>query len=211
MHQRSSSRLPGSLWRTCALPAFILAANAGILVPVQAGSEVYPPHETTKTVVKPEHVHRPKVSKLPYLVLVEPEPLKIQRAVNPHFRNPPLLPTPKPAPVVSKAPATPSPDDANANKPVDTGVLPSESSPILLPKDKQPAMPAPADHGKQDPVLTPAPSPEQELKDAVIYFDTPVGPHGTRAIVPVPIPGLTPGATQPVVPDSHTTYREVEK
>lgn len=171
---------------------------------VQAGPVAM---STPKPTPKPKYV----LTKRPHLVAVGPMEVNVSPLAGPRVRRPPLLPTPTPKPVLEQLePVTPEqPVDSQPVKPTEPSAFSPDAPPTLLPTDKPPATPAPtpeAKAGKKESVLEAVDPREPELRDAVMYFDTPVGPHGSRASIPMVVPFTTP----PTVPqpESRATYRK---
>jgi len=146
------------------------------------------------------------IRKKAYLVAIGPAGIAVQPLAGPRVRQPPLLPTPKPVesePAVAK---TLSPEAARP-APAEPSAFSPEAPPVLLPTGKPPVAPAPAP--KVEPtesVLAPAARAEAELKDAIIYFETPVGPVGSQVTIPAAVPLTSPAPAAPAA--SRATYRK---
>lgn len=91
-------------------------------------------------------------------------------------------------------------------------MLSPDSAPVLLPTDKSTPVPdkKPQDADHKDGLLTPSDRAEQDLRDAVMYFETPVGNNGARVAVPLAVPYGPPVAPVPV-PESRATYTTEKK
>ncbi len=190
------------------LPACAVAALGGTIQAV-AGPVERPPRPPVSSATYKKTGPAVKISKWPHLVAVGPTEVYIKPLAGPSVRRPPMLPQPPPPP-------TPEPESepkpADSSQPVPREMpQPSEFSPdappVLLPKDTAPVTPAPEKKtAPEESVLEEASHREPELKDAVIYFDTPIGPHGSRASIPAIVPFASPlGAPQP---ESRATYRK---
>jgi hypothetical protein len=134
--------------------------------------------------------------------------LDVKPLAGPRVRIPPLLPPPKivePDPMEEPAAAEPA-DTTSMPKPAGPSAFSPDAPHTLLPVEK-PA-PTPAPEKKVEPkesVLVPADSGEPDLQDAVMYFETPVGPRGSRVTIPM-IPSNPPAAVPQ--PESRATYRK---
>lgn len=155
----------------------------------------------------PAPTPKPKVmiTTHPHLVAVGPMTLDIKPVAGPRHRNPPLLPTPTPKPVIETDPAADSgqPELAPATPP--PSAFSPDAPPMLLPPEKPAPTPPPEKKEPKPSVLSPEEQAEPDLKDAVMYFDTPVGPHGARATIPLVIPN---SAAPVPLPESRATYRK---
>jgi hypothetical protein len=121
-----------------------------------------------------------------------------------------LLPAPKLASSGLDGAAKPAiPGELDASKAPEPSALVPEESPLLLPADKEPVAGKPMEKAvPSESVLAPLSRGELELKDALIFFETPAGPGGSQVAVPVLVPFSSPPvATQPA---SRATYREVK-
>jgi hypothetical protein len=157
----------------------------------------------------PARTPKPRITTRPYIVSTGPMELDVKPPAGPRVRRPPLLPTPKPVePNPETAPAPVTPPEVPAPKPPEPSAFSPDAPPTLLPSDKPvPATPEPVKKDdKKDGVLEPVEHREPELKDAVMYFDTPAGPRGSRVTIPMAVPLTTP-PTAPQ-PESRATYRK---
>ncbi len=142
----------------------------------------------------------------PYLVAIGPMRLRIKPAEG-QLRRPPLLPaapapeakasskaTPEPAPV----PALPQPSEFSPGAP-----------PVLLPAEKPEPKEEPDKRTEpKENALTPSTGTAPDLRDSVIYFETPVGDRAQRVLTPALVPAV-PAPVAPL-PESRATYR-IEK
>ena len=82
-----------------------------------------------------------------------------------------------------------------------------DAPPTLLPKESPIAPPRPAQNSAPtESVLAPGVRSGTELKDAVIYFETPAGVNGSRIGFPTLVPVTSPPA--PPQPPSKATFRQ---
>lgn len=186
------------------LAAFAFFASASV-TPVQAGPEAARPSGVPVAAVTPKPTPKPKykITSRPYIVAVGPQELDVKPLAGPRVRRPPLLPTPTPKPVIEPPVTSEPPTDTAPVKPAEPSAFSPDASPVLLPKDKPAAASAPE---KKESVLETVEHREPELRDAVMYFDTPAGPRGSRASIPMAVPFTTP-PTLPQ-PESRATYRK---
>jgi hypothetical protein len=203
----------GQVARISRRPLFGLAAvvllGAGSVVTSEAGSTVIPPR-TSKAAPSPTPAPTPKyvISSQPHLVAIGPITIDVKPLAGPRVRRPPLLPPPKPIePDPSVDAANAKPQEPPAPKPPLPSDFSPDAAPTLLPTDKP--LPTPAPERKIEPkenALEPVDRGEPDLKDAVMYFETPVGPHGARASIPLAVPYTSPAPAP--LPDSRATYRK---
>ena len=146
----------------------------------------------------------------PYLLVFEPTGVRTRSLQGPRMRRPPLLPVHKEA--TDTASATPAPHQAAlpANAHISESVL--SSDPLVPPISvaKAPTAPAtqePAAVERVDNAITPAKGQDPELKDAAIYFETPIGARGARVTIPVP---AASSPTTHAQPESSASYQQKE-
>jgi hypothetical protein len=189
------------------MAAFALASTA-VVTRSHAGPVAAPPQPLVNVRQTPAPAPKFKIRRWPYLVAIGPTALTIQPLSDPRVRRPPLLPRPILAATEPSA-ATEPPAPAGPARPAsaEPSAFSPDASLIVLPGEKTAAAPAPAKPTEPGvSVLTPANQAEQELKDAVIYFATPAGPHGPRVAVPATAPLNPP--TPATLPKSRATYRQ---
>jgi hypothetical protein len=191
------------------LPVCTVVAIGGTAQSV-AGPGAPPPRPPASSVTfkksTPAPTPKVKLSKWPHLVAVGPTEVYFKPLAGPRVRRPPLLPTP-PTPTPEPEVKTPDPSLSTPGKPPEPSALSPDAPPILLPKETTPATPPPEKSAAPpESALGEASSREPELKDAVMYFETPFGPHGARASIPAIVPLTSPvGAPQP---ESRAEYRK---
>jgi hypothetical protein len=156
----------------------------------------------------PSPTPRLKIISLPHLLAVGPMDVDIKPLAGPRVRRPPLLPPPKPAEPDPDATSTsPQPQEPVPPPPPEPSAFSPDAPPVLLPSEKPASTPAPEKRVEpRENVLVPADRGEPDLKDAVMYFDTPVGPRGSRASIPIPMPFGSPAPAP--LPESRATYRK---
>jgi len=191
--------------------AVALSLSVGIATSSEAGTDyVFAARPTPSPTPKVAHKKKPKITSKPYLVTIGPMDLDIQPVAGPRVRRPPLLPRPAASENGTEgSPKTPTPEEASKQpKPSEPSAFSPDAPPVLLPAEKPPATPAPVDkiEAPKESVLVPGNHGELDLKDAVIYFETPAGPKGSRIIVPGVIPTNPP--TPGTLPESSATYRK---
>ncbi len=174
----------------------------------EAGPVEQRPQASISAAPAPASTSKVKISKLPHLVAVGPMEVAIKPLAGPRIRRAPALPTPKPVePEPAAAPANSQPQETPPSTPPEPSVLSPDAPHTLLPAEKPPITPpvVKKEEAKES-VLVPAGNTEPELKDAVMYFETPVGPHGSRVTIPAIVPLSSPtGAPQP---ESRAIYRK---
>ncbi|MEA3213602.1 MAG: hypothetical protein QOE70_6659 [Chthoniobacter sp.] len=188
------------------LAAFAFLSMGGATLSKAATAERLPLQPfTARQTPAPTPSPKLKISEQPHLVAIGPMGLSIKPLDGPRVRRPPLLPPPPTVEPGLKSEA--APETAGPREPKEPSAFSPDSPPVLLPKEQAPLVPAPAK--KEEPresVLVPAVRGEPELKDAIIYFETPVGPNGSRISIPAMIPLTSPA---PVAqPESRATYRK---
>jgi hypothetical protein len=186
----------------------LVAFSMGRGAVAKAGSEVRGA-KAPPVVVKPTPTPKYKITNRPHLVAVGPMELSVKPVAGPRVRRAPLLPTPTPKPVIdTEVMSTPAEPRATP-KPVEPSAFSPDAPPTLLPTEKPAATPVATPEKKdekRESVLEPLEPREPELRDSVIYFETPVGPRGSRATIPMAVPFTSP-ATAPQ-PESRATYRK---
>lgn len=183
-------------------------------IPLQAGTKDRPLVSTGRVQPKPTPARSVKpapanfISKTGYLAIIGPAGISTKPVAGPRVRQAPMLPTPKVVSADSAAAAKSSDSQALAqHQPSEPSAFSPDEPPMLLPAEKasQVAKAEEKIEPKEN-VLVPASRGEMELKDAVIYFETPVGSHGSQVALPVLVPHSSPAAaTQPA---SRATYHE---
>lgn len=147
------------------------------------------------------------VQRGPYLQLVGPTGLRFDHRTGPFRRNPPLLPTPKPAEPSATEPALPTDGsadekafdlDLNGSGGTDQGSGKTDEGSA---KRSEPSAPMPS-------ALAPLVTPEEDLSDAIIYFSVPSQAAEAQGAMAIPVPANSPaGKPQP---ESRATYRVVK-
>jgi len=180
---------------------------AGGTLRSEAGPSERPP-QPPATTQRPTPTPLPKlrINKRPHLVAIGPMGIDVQPLAGPRVRRPPLLPVPKVVEAEPEAAKSPSSEPAQP-APAQPSAFSPDAPPVLLPTEKPPVAPAPAP--KVEPtesVLAPAARAEAELRDAIIYFETPAGPAGSQVTIPAAMPLTSPAPAVP--PQSRATYRK---
>jgi hypothetical protein len=174
----------------------------------KAGSEVRGP-KAPPVMVKPTPTPKYQITNRPHLVAVGPMELSVKPVAGPRVRRAPLLPTPTPKPVIEAEIISTPAEPTATPKPAEPSAFSPDAAPTLLPTEKGASTPAPVAEKKdekRESVLDTIEPREPELRDSVMYFETPVGPRGSRATIPMVVPFTSP-PTAPQ-PESRATYRK---
>lgn len=194
------SASPPTAWVLVAIAIVTTAALAHA-----GGEQAFPPRAILAAPRTALATPKPVLEKRPYLQVIGPTAVRVLPVAGPRVRRVPLLPKPK----------RPEREADPVETPVATtsSVAPSALSPdaptnLLLSPNPGP-LPATILQTPQPPenVLTPATDSGSDLRDAVIYFETPRGPRGSQTTLAVPLPFASPAAAK-TQPESRATYRK---
>ena len=158
-------------------------------------------------------VPRYQIADEPYLTTVGPIKTRMSPLAGPRVRRAPLLPVTKlveAKPKPGKAPGYPVSPEVKSHDPSEPSAFSPDAPPILLPavepEEKSATTPPVQKESAKESVLVPAPRKDSELRDAVIYFDVPAVPPGSRVIIPSLVPLNSPSPVPQ--PESRATYRK---
>ncbi len=188
----------------CRLVACALV-SAGVGPALQAGQAIRPLLPPVSGQQKTPTAPKAKIGQPPYLLAIGPTEISVRPVPGPRVRQPPLLP--RPAAIEPDPDATAkSLQPGSPARPAEPSAFSPEAPPTLLPDQKSPNVPGPAkSEGPKESALATEARGEPELRDSVIYFETPAGRNGSSVTVPALVPLKSPMS---VPAESRATYRK---